>query len=68
MTYYTFRWPLFLILLVVGGYFLAHFFGTLAGINTFAAIAWSFGSGAAGMSSSRVTNARLGPRIAAQYT
>lgn len=40
MTYYTFRWPLFLILLVVCGYFLAHFFGTLAGINMFSAIAW----------------------------
>ena len=40
MTYYSFRWPLFLILLVVCGYFLAHFFGELAGINMFSAIAW----------------------------
>jgi len=46
MTYYTFRWKLFLILLVVSGYFLAHFFGTLAGINTFSAIAWGLGTGA----------------------
>ncbi len=40
MTYYTFRWPLFLILLVACGYFLANFFGTLVGINMFSAIAW----------------------------
>ncbi len=42
MTYYSFRWPLFLILLVVCGYFLAHFIGKLAGINMLSAIAWGF--------------------------
>jgi hypothetical protein len=46
MTYYSFRWRLFLILLVVCGYLLAHFFGKLAGINMFSAMAWGVRSGA----------------------
>ncbi|HUX96806.1 MAG TPA: hypothetical protein VMV47_13815 [Bacteroidales bacterium] len=44
MTYYTIRWPLLLILSVIGGYFLANFFSKLTNINILSAIAWGFKS------------------------